>query len=47
MRDQQDTFYSQMAKADLEASGMRTAYDKLVCDNAEQIEAAVQVSCGQ
>ena len=44
MRGQQNTFDSRMATAELEASGMRTAYDQLVCDNAEQMEVAVQVS---
>ena len=43
MQNQQDGFDIQMAKAELEASGMRTAYEKLKDDNAEQMEAAVQV----
>ena len=44
MQLQQDGFDNQMAKAELEASGMRTAYNKLACDNAEQKETAARVS---
>ena len=33
----------QMARAELEARGMQTAYNMLACDNAEQKKAAAQV----
>ena len=44
MQSQQDGFDSQMAKAELEASGMRTAYNKLACASAEQKETSERVS---
>ena len=43
MQTQQDGFDSQMAKAELEAGSMRMAYEQLKCDNADQMETAVQV----
>ena len=41
--DQRTVFDNQMARAELEAVGMRTAYEQLKLDNIEQRETAVQV----
>ena len=43
MQSQQAGFDDQMARAELEAVGMKSAYEKLKLDNIEQRETAVQV----
>lgn len=42
----QRSFDGQMARAVLEASDMRAAYDKLTCENADQKKAAQVHNCG-
>ena len=41
--EQRTSFNHQMARATLEAIGMKAAYDKLACDNIEERRIAAQV----
>ena len=47
MQIQQVAFENKMAKAELEASDLRTAYNKLACDSAEQKETSARVGLNE